>query len=58
MELPKILQVNPSPLDWKVWQDHLHNLPDKKIMLFNGLEMASGWGSTMLTTVQNEQVPT
>ena len=31
VELPKILQVNPSPLEWKVWQDHLHNHPDKNL---------------------------
>ena len=31
VELPKILQLNHSPLDWKVWQDYLNNHPDKNL---------------------------
>ena len=31
MILPKILQVNPSPLDWKVWQEHLGSHPDRDL---------------------------
>ena len=29
IDIPKALQVNPSPLDWKVWQDHLLSHPNR-----------------------------
>ena len=29
--IPEVLTTDPSPLDWRVWQDHLAPLSDRRL---------------------------